>query len=67
VAPLPAPLLIAAARATSLLPGLPRVRPDEVRRLLEDKAFDIGPMEAALGVRPIPLAEGLARTFVGGK
>ena len=66
VAPLPAPLLIAAARATAFLPGLPRVRPDEVRRLLEDKAFDIGPMQAELGVHPIPLAAGLARTFGGG-
>ena len=43
--------------------GLPRVQPAELRRLLEDKAFDIGPMRRELGVAPIGLAEGLARTF----
>jgi hypothetical protein len=37
--------------------------PDEVRRLLEDKAFDITEMRAVLKIDPIPLPEGLARTF----
>ena len=37
---------------------------DEIRRLTEDKAFDIGPMRAVLRVEPVPLAEGLARTFI---
>ncbi len=46
-----------------MLPGVPRVRGAEIRRLLEDKAFDITPMRATLGVNPIPLAEGLATTF----
>ncbi len=62
VLPLPAALLIAASPLTSLS-FLPRIRPDEIRRLTEDKAFDIGPMRAALGVTPMPLAEGLRRTF----
>ena len=61
--PVPAALLQAAARLSALAPFLPAIRPAEIRRLLEDKAFDIGPMIAELGVRPMPLAEGLARTF----
>ena len=56
-----APLV--AATALTLLPFLPRVRPGELRRLLEDKAFDIAPMRAALGVVPVPLDTGLAATF----
>jgi len=59
----PAPLLMAAAALTRLIPGVPTIRPAEIRRLLEDKTFDIAPMTARLGVRPIGLAEGLATTF----
>lgn len=61
--PLPAGVLRAAAFTSRLVPLLPTIRPAEIRRLLEDKAFDVAPMVAELGVRPIPLAEGLARTF----
>lgn len=60
---LPGGLLRAVAPLTRFLPGLPTIGPDEVRRLLEDKDFDIGPMRAELGVSPIPLEEGLALTF----
>ena len=63
VLPVPAWLLRAAAPLTAVLPGLPRIRGDEIRRLLEDKAFPIGAMIATLGVQPISLDEGLARTF----
>ncbi len=56
-----APLV--AATPLTLLPFLPRVRPGELRRLLEDKAFDIAPMRDALGVAPVPLEQGLAATF----
>ncbi len=59
----PASVLRAAAMATTLVPFVPSVHPAEIRRLLEDKAFDITPMIAELGVRPVSLAEGLARTF----
>jgi uncharacterized protein YbjT (DUF2867 family) len=55
--------LIAAARLARAVPGLPKVRDAELRRLLEDKAFAIDEMERALQVHPIGLAEGLARTF----
>ncbi|MBP0493238.1 SDR family oxidoreductase [Pararoseomonas indoligenes] len=63
VVPLPLAPLIAAAPLLRLLPGLPRIRAAELRRLTEDKAFDIGAMRADLGVEPIGLAEGLALTF----
>ena len=59
----PAFLLRVLAPLTRLLPGLPTVRGAELRRLLEDKAFDIAPMRATLGIDPIPLRDGLARTF----
>ena len=57
------PALLLAASPLTRLPFLPRIGAAEIRRLLEDKAFDIGPMRARLGVEPIALAEGLARTF----
>jgi uncharacterized protein YbjT (DUF2867 family) len=63
IVPVPAQLLVIAARLGIRLPGVPRVGPDEIRRLLEHKAFDIRPMLGTLGVKPMPLAEGLARTF----
>jgi uncharacterized protein YbjT (DUF2867 family) len=55
--------LIAAAAITRVLPFVPQIRGAEIRRLLEDKAFDIAPMRALLGIEPVPLHEGLARTF----
>ena len=63
VVPVPRPLLEACAPVTRLLPGLPRITTGEVRRLVEDKAFEIDEMRARLGVEPIPLEDGLARTF----
>ncbi|GBR48762.1 NADH-ubiquinone oxidoreductase [Acetobacter pomorum] len=62
---LPAKFLMACARITSRIPGLPEIGPDEIRRLLENKNFDISPMQNFLGVQPIDLQEGLARTFTG--
>ncbi|KDE19856.1 NADH-ubiquinone oxidoreductase [Acetobacter aceti 1023] len=62
---LPAKFLMACARMTSRIPGLPKIGPDEIRRLLENKNFDISPMQNFLGVQPIDLQEGLARTFTG--
>jgi nucleoside-diphosphate-sugar epimerase len=63
ILPIPALPLRLAAPLTRLLPGLPSVTADEIRRLTEDKDFDIGPMRRILGVEPIGLAEGLALTF----
>jgi uncharacterized protein YbjT (DUF2867 family) len=59
----PTGLLTGVAGLLRRVPGVPRIRPDEIRRLLEDKAFDVAPMRQILGIEPIPLQEGLARTF----
>jgi uncharacterized protein YbjT (DUF2867 family) len=62
VLPVPlAPLLAALPLANLLLPR--RVAGDEIRRLTEDKAFDVGPMRRELGLDPLPLDEGLKLTF----
>jgi len=63
IVPVPAFALMLAATLGMRLPGVPAVSRAEIRRLLEDRAFDIAPMLATLGVQPRPLAEGLARTF----
>ncbi|WP_158924652.1 NAD(P)H-binding protein [Acidisphaera sp. S103] len=63
IIPFPAAPLIVAARLTRHVTALPTIQPAEIRRLIEDKAFDIAPMRAILGVEPIPLPEGLALTF----
>ena len=60
---LPAALLMALVPVLRYIPLLPWIRPEEIRRLLEDKAFDIQPMVDTLGFTPMPLTEGLARTF----
>jgi uncharacterized protein YbjT (DUF2867 family) len=62
---LPSGPLIALAPLTRFIPGVPTVGGAEIRRMLEDKAFDIGPMRAVLGFTPISLTEGLALTFQG--
>ncbi len=62
IVPVPAALLLALAPLTRL-PGVPRIRPAEIRRLLEDKAFGIEAMRSRLGINPIPLAVGLSLTF----
>ncbi|HEY2615987.1 MAG TPA: NAD(P)-dependent oxidoreductase [Acetobacteraceae bacterium] len=62
---LPAGALMALAGVLRYMPLLPRIRPAEIRRLLEDKSFDVRPMIDTLGFRPMPLREGLARTFTG--
>jgi nucleoside-diphosphate-sugar epimerase len=62
ILPVPMALLMALTPLTRL-PGLRRIAAAEIRRLGEDKSFDVGPMLATLGVRPISLDAGLARTF----
>lgn len=63
---LPAPLLMLGAAIARRVPGLPKVDSGEIRRLLEDKDFDIAPMLTALGVQPRALEAGLAETFAAG-
>ena len=62
IVPVPAALLLALMPLTRL-PMLPRIEAAEIRRLLEDKAFDVAAMRSSLGVDPIPLDAGLALTF----
>lgn len=63
VMPLPGGLLMALAPLTRAIPVLPTIRAAEIRRLLEDKAFDVAPMREKLGVVGRSLAEGLRATF----
>ncbi len=63
IIPLPVGPLVALSRLVSRLPGWPQARTDEIRRLAEDKAFDITDMVKFLGVTPIRFAEGLAHEF----
>ncbi|MDR3529646.1 MAG: NAD(P)H-binding protein [Rhodopila sp.] len=63
IMPFPAAPLILAARMTKHVAAMPTVQPAEIRRLMEDKAFEIGPMRTILGIEPVPLAQGLALTF----
>jgi uncharacterized protein YbjT (DUF2867 family) len=60
---LPAGPLMALAGLLRYVPFLPRIRGGEIRRLTEDKSFDVRPMIDTLGFEPISLSEGLARTF----
>lgn len=55
----PAFVLRMAAAMTRALPIGPAIGSDEIRRLLEDKAFDVTEMRHRLGVSPIELREGL--------
>jgi nucleoside-diphosphate-sugar epimerase len=60
---IPAAPLMALAGVLRYAPFLPRIHPAEIRRLMEDKSFDVRPMIDTLGFHPISLHEGLARTF----
>lgn len=63
ILPVPAGILVRLLPLLRLLPGLPSIDAGEIRRLAEDKAFDIAPMRTLLRVDPIPLDQGLALTF----
>lgn len=65
VVPLPGLLLQIAALLTAVVPGVPTIRMSEIRRLSENKTFPIDEMRRRLGVDPMPIAAGLARTFAG--
>lgn len=48
---------------TRFIPGLPGIGQDEIRRLRENKDFDISDMTNLLGSEPLDLATGLKRAF----
>ena len=56
------PLLSIGARISALIPGVPKISSDEVRRLLEDKDFDPRDMIDLLGVTPRNFSEGVNQT-----
>ncbi len=60
---LPVAVLRLATGVAAFVPFLPRIGADEVRRLREDKAFDVSRMRLVLAVRPTPLEAGLLRSF----
>ncbi len=63
IIPMPAGPLMALATLLGYIPLIPKVRPEEIRRLMEDKNFEVQPMIDRLGITPMPLDEGLTRTF----
>jgi uncharacterized protein YbjT (DUF2867 family) len=63
ILPFPAAPLILAVRISKHVGVLRTVQPEEIRRLVEDKAFDIAPMRDLLRIEPVSLTEGLALTF----
>lgn len=67
ILPVPATLLRLGAPLTRILPFLPTIGADEVRRLTEDKNFDVTPAAARLGFTPICFGEGVARMRAAGE
>ena len=51
------------AALTRILPGIPGVTKMEIKRLLEDKNFDISEMKTILGIHPRPFEEGVKDLF----
>ena len=66
IVPVPGAVLLALAPITRL-PGLPRIHGDELRRLMEDKAFDVTGMRQRLALEPIALETGLSLTLSRGR
>ncbi|HQT64478.1 MAG: NADH-ubiquinone oxidoreductase [Acidocella sp. 20-57-95] len=60
---LPAWLLQSLAPLLRFIPRMPHVSIDEIKRLLEDKNFEITAMRDILQVEPVQLAQGLSLTF----
>jgi hypothetical protein len=57
--PIPLPPLVALARGYELVSRHPRIRPEQLRRLAEDKAFPIDAAIRDLGYAPRPFADGI--------
>lgn len=61
IIPIPLAVAFALAAFARNVPGLPSVTKSEVKRLLEDKNFDVSDMRDILRVSPIGLDDGLQR------
>lgn len=61
--PVPGIILEFIAPIAAKIPGFPSIGRAEIRRLLEDKAFSIQPMQSRLGLSPLALQDGLDRLF----
>ncbi len=59
IVPVPAAMLVAAARAGQALGAALPFDAAEIRRATEDKVFDVGPLRVRLGIAPRSFAEGL--------
>jgi uncharacterized protein YbjT (DUF2867 family) len=59
--PVPLRPLIVALRAYESVVSSPRLKAEQLERLAEDKAFDIGPARADLGFDPRPFSVGVAQ------
>jgi uncharacterized protein YbjT (DUF2867 family) len=57
--PVPLTPLVAGARLYELVAKRPRLRAEQLERLAEDKAFDIGPARADLAYDPRPFEQGI--------
>jgi uncharacterized protein YbjT (DUF2867 family) len=64
IIPIPEILLRLIAPLTSVIPLLPTIHANEIRRLTEDKAFSIELMTTILGVLPVKLEDGLSQMFL---
>ncbi|MBR0560542.1 SDR family oxidoreductase [Neokomagataea anthophila] len=59
----PGSFLAYLAQYTRHIAVIPTIMPEEIRRLLEDKTFDITPMQQRLNITPSSLDDGLRRLF----
>ncbi|MEY2476035.1 MAG: hypothetical protein QOG87_1350 [Actinomycetota bacterium] len=59
--PVPLRPLIGAVRVYERMASRPRIKAEQLERLAEDKAFDIGPARADFGYAPRSFAEGVAQ------
>jgi uncharacterized protein YbjT (DUF2867 family) len=63
--PIPFGLAKAAVNLVHRFSATPRIRPDQIDRLREDKIFDISDARRDLGFNPIPFADGIRRKLEG--
>ena len=60
---LPLSLLYFLCKLTKIIPGVPRIHPDEIQRLTENKEIDIKHAQNIFKINLTPLEQGLMKTF----